>query len=139
MENSLYKRIGGDEAVRAAVNKMYDKILVDAELAPFFEHVNVATLRHSQTAFVIFAFGGYNEPHHSSDLNVGKRNILDKYTGVNLRAVHTRAVAQGLSDRHFDLVAGHLEQSMRELGVAEELIAEAMAIVGSTREAVLNK
>jgi hemoglobin len=119
---SLFERIGGDSAVRATVMKMYDKILADEKLAPFFENIDVDALRHSQMAFVTYAFGG---PNH--------------YSGQNMRIAHKNAVSKGLSDEHFDLVAGHLKKSMEELNVPEELISEVLAIVGATRNDVLNK
>ena len=122
MSKTLYERIGGDAAVRTTVMKMYDKILDDAELAPFFDTIDVDTLRLSQSAFVTYAFGG---PNH--------------YTGKALRTAHAGSVANGLSDRHFDLVATHLKTAMEELNVPADLIAEALAIVGSTRADVLNK
>lgn len=120
MIQNLYERIGGESAVRATVIKMYDKILDDEELAPFFENIDVEKLRLSQSAFVTYAFGG---PNH--------------YSGKSLRNAHADAVSRGLSDRHFDLVAAHLKSAMQELNVPAELIDEAMAIVGSTRKDVL--
>lgn len=123
MENpSLYKRIGGEAAVRATVTKLYDKLLSDDEVAPFFENSNVETLRHSQTAFVTFAFGG---PNH--------------YTGKTMRKAHEKSVTQGLTDRHFDLVTHHLKEAMQELSVPANLIAEALDIVEDTRDDVLNR
>jgi hemoglobin len=122
MTKTLYERIGGSAAVSAAVIKMYDKILSDNALAPFFENIDVNTLRLSQKAFVTYAFGGPNQ-----------------YSGKSLRAAHENAVNNGLSDTHFDRVATHLRTAMQELNVAAELIDEAMAIVGSTRADVLNK
>jgi hypothetical protein len=44
-----------------------------------------------------------------------------------------------MSDIHFDLVATHLKAAMEELSVPANLIAEALAIVGSTRADVLNQ
>jgi hemoglobin len=122
MNKSLFERIGGEGAVKATVIKMYDKILDDAELAPFFENINVDKLRLSQSAFVTYAFGG---PNH--------------YTGKSLRAAHKGAVTQGISDRHFDLVATHLKSAMQELNVPADLINEALTIVGSTRKDVLGQ
>lgn len=120
MSKTLYERIGGEAAVRATVIKMYDKILDDNELAPFFDSIDVDKLRLSQSAFVTYAFGG---PNH--------------YSGKSLRSAHASAVSQGLSDRHFDLVASHLKSAMQELNVPEPLIDEALTIVGSTRKDVL--
>jgi hemoglobin len=122
MGKTLFERIGGEGAVRATVIKMYDKVLDDAELAPFFENIDVDKLRLSQTAFVTYAFGG---PNH--------------YTGSSLRSAHKNAVEHGLSDNHFDAVARHLKAAMEELSVPADLISEALAIVGSTRKDVLGQ
>lgn len=122
MSKSLYERVGGEAAVKATVIKMYDKILSDDELAPFFDDVDVERLRLSQSAFVTYAFGGPNN-----------------YTGKSMRIAHAGAVARGLNDHHFDLVAGHLKSAMQELKVPSELIDEALTIVASTRNDVLGK
>lgn len=122
MNASLFERIGGEAVVKATVIKMYDKILGDDELAPFFDDIDVDKLRLSQSAFVTFAFDGPNQ-----------------YNGKSLRAAHEGAVSHGLNDRHFDLVALHLKSAMQELNVPDSLIDEALAIVGSTRKDVLNQ
>ena len=120
MAKSLFERIGGESAVQATVIKMYSKILDDEALAPFFEDIDVEKLRLSQSAFVTYAFGG---PNH--------------YTGKGLRHAHAGAVANGMNSMHFDLVATHLQSAMEELNVPADLIAEALAIVGSTRADIL--
>ncbi len=122
MSKPLFERIGGEAAVKATVIKMYDKILDDEELAPFFDNIDVDRLRLSQSAFVTYAFGG---PNH--------------YSGKSLRTAHAGAVSHGLNDRHFDLVATHLKSAMQELNVPADLIDEALAIVGSTRQDVLGQ
>ncbi len=122
MTKPLFERIGGDAAVKATVIKMYDKILLDDELAPFFDNIDVDKLRLSQSAFVTYAFGG---PNH--------------YTGKGLRTAHAGAVSNCLNNSHFDLVATHLKSAMEELNVPADLIAEALAIVGSTRADVLGQ
>ncbi len=119
---SLYERIGGGEAVKATVALLYDKILSDPILIPFFQDIDVDRLRSSQSAFVTMAFGG---PAH--------------YTGASLRKAHERLVARGLSDAHFDQVATHLKSAMEDLGVPPSLIQEALRIVETTRPDVLNR
>lgn len=119
---SLYNRIGGKEAVQATVTKLYGKILTDNLLNRFFDPDNIEQLKRSQIAFITMAFGG---PHD--------------YTGEDLRTAHAPYIEQGLSDKHFDAVAGHLAETMRELGVDEGLIEEALAIVETTRAPVLGK
>lgn len=122
MSASLFDRIGGDVAVTATVIKLYEKILDDDLLSPFFENTDVDTLRQSQIAFVTYAFGG-----------------ATNYTGRSLRLAHAGSVKKGLSDVHFDRVAKHLKTSMAELGVDHDLIDQAIKIVASTRNDVLNR
>lgn len=122
MTESLYERIGGQAAVEAAVNKLYEKILADASLSEFFSETDMGALHRSQTAFVTYAFGGPNN-----------------YSGKTLRIAHRKAVENGLNDAHFDAVATHLKDAMHELNVPVELIDEAITIVASTRDDVLNR
>ena len=122
MSTTLYERIGGEDAVKATVLKMYEKILRDDRLAEYFEHVDVDKLRRKQSAFVTMAFGG---PH--------------EYEGRDLRTAHAKLVKSGLSDTHFNAVAEHLQSAMLDLNVPQDLIDEALAIVGATRNDVLNR
>ncbi len=122
MSTTLFDKIGGEAAVNATVAKLYVKILDDDLLAPYFDDIDIERLRRSQSAFVIMAFGGPNS-----------------YNGQGLRAAHSRLVENGLSDVHFDAVANHLADSMKELGVEKELIDEAIATVETTRNDILNK
>lgn len=119
---SLFERIGGESAVTATVFKMYEKILEDPILIPFFENIDVQRLRLSQSAFVTYAFGG---PHH--------------YTGKSMRVAHHHAVENGLTNLHFDRVSLHLKAAMQELNVPNALIEEALAIVNTTRADVLGQ
>ena len=120
-DNPLYHRLGGRLTVELTVAKLYDKILKDPLLKPFFAETRMEDLQHSQTAFVIMAFGG---PHH--------------YKSVDLRSAHMHSKLHGLTHKHFDATADHLADSMRELNIDEGLIDEAMAIVETTRADVLN-
>ena len=40
---------------------------------------------------------------------------------------------------HFDAVAGHLKDTLAELGVPEDVVGEVMDIAGGTRDDVLNR
>jgi len=119
---SLFERIGGEEAVTSAVGIMYAKLMADPELAPFFAGIDVDRLIKKQIAFMTVAFGG---PHD--------------HTARDLRSAHAPFVARGLGDRHFDAVAGHLAAALRELQVPEGLVGEVLGVVGSTRKDVLGK
>lgn len=47
-KTSLFDKLGGPEAVRAAVDVFYGKIMADEALVPFFEGVNMAKQKMKQ-------------------------------------------------------------------------------------------
>ncbi len=120
MKKTLYKRLGGEAAVDAAVDIFYRKVLADGSIARFFESTDMNAQREKQKAFLTMAFGGPKD-----------------YTGKDLRTAHAKLVKNGLNGEHFGAVAKHLEDTLKELGVAPNLIKEVMTIAGSTRNDVL--
>jgi methyl-accepting chemotaxis protein len=121
-EKSLFQRIGGRDAVEAAVDIFYDKVLKDNRIKQFFVGVDMAQQRKKQKVFLTFAFGG-----------------APNYSGKNLRKAHEKMVEQGMNDSHFDAVIENLGATLKELNVPGDLIQEAAAIALSTRKDVLNK
>ena len=120
-EPSLYEKLG-DEAIAKAVDKFYEKVLADDRVNGFFKGVDMDRQRAMQTAFLTYAFGG---PNH--------------YEGRDLRAVHAHLVARGLNDTHFDIIVEHLGNTLKEMGVSDEDIAQAAKVANSVRNDVLNK
>jgi hemoglobin len=119
---SLYDQLGGEAAVNAAVDVFYRKVLVDDRIGRFFDDVDMDRQIGKQKSFLTMAFGG-----------------PVAYTGKDLRAGHTRLVAMGLNDSHFDAVVELLGQSLTELNVPADLIAQVTAIAKSTRADILNR
>ncbi len=120
---SLFEQLGGRAAVDAAVEKFYARLLNDNRVNFFFEGVDMARQRAKQKAFMTYAFGG-----------------APNYSGLSMRKAHEKLVRdKGLNDSHFDIVAGHLMATLDELGVPAALSSQVMAIVGSTRDDVLNR
>ena len=122
MSESVYDRIGGEAAMDAAVDLFYRKVLADDRINQFFEGVDMERQAAKQKAFLTMALGG---PHN--------------YTGKDMRAGHAHLVERGLNDSHFDAVMENLGATLTELGVPDELIAEAAAIAESTRNDVLGR
>jgi len=120
MSETLYEKLGGEKAVDAAVDIFYQKVLADPRINQFFEGVEMVKQGRMQKNFLTFAFGG---PHN--------------YDGRNMRAAHSKLVAKGLNDSHFDAVAGHLVATLQELGVAQVLIDEVAVVAESVRSDVL--
>jgi hemoglobin len=119
---SVYERIGGQAAVDAAVDIFYRKVLVDDRISRFFDDVDMDHQIAKQKAFLTMAFGG-----------------PVAYSGKDMRNGHARLVQRGLNDSHFNAVVELLGQTLTELNVAPELIAEVAAIAESTRADVLNR
>jgi hemoglobin len=119
---SLYTDIGGEGAVNAAVDIFYRKVLKDDRIRRFFEGVDMEKQAAKQKTFLTMAFGG---PHN--------------YTGEDMRKGHAHLVAKGLNDSHFDAVMENLGNTLKELNVPGNLIAQAAAIAESTRNDVLGR
>jgi methyl-accepting chemotaxis protein len=107
---SLYERIGGRDAIEAAVAEMYRRVLPDPLLAPFFEGTDTDRLEQMLADLVSAAFGGPVD-----------------YDGADVVAVHR---GLGIEQAHMDAVVAHLVASLESLGVPGELIAEGLSIIG---------
>jgi hemoglobin len=119
-ELSLYDRLGGSQAIGAATEIFYRKVLADPLLVSYFDDVDMDRQIAKQTAFLTMALGGPNG-----------------YTGDDLRTAHAKLA--GLSDEHVDRVIGHLAETLKELGVQDADIAAVGAVAASVRNDVLNR
>lgn len=99
---TTYETIGGRDAVLAAVDEFYDRVLDDQTLAPKFEGINLARLKKHQVDFLSTALGGE-----------------DVYTGRELSVAHA---GLGITDEEFERVVDHLVATLMHLGVAPEII-----------------
>ena len=119
---TLFEQLGGEAAVDAAVDIFYRKVLADHRINRFFDGVDMDTQAAKQKAFLTMAFGGPNN-----------------YSGKDMRDAHARFVKMGLNDSHFDAVVENLAETLIELGVSQELIAQVAAIAETTRTDILGK
>lgn len=117
-DKSLYDQLGGKDAVSAAVDIFYQKVLADEHINHFFKNIDMESQTRKQKIFLTYAFGG-----------------IPSYSGQNMRDAHKHLT---LDDSHFDAVAGHLNATLEELNVPEDLISKVMDIAASTRDDVLN-
>ncbi len=121
--STLFERLGGDAAVDAAVDKFYFKVLADERIKHFFEGVDMKRQANHQKNFLKFAFGG-----------------RDAYSGKSMRDAHKHLVEKmGLNDSHFDAVVENLGATLKDMGVADDLIGEVAAAAETLRADVLNK
>ncbi|MEE9285656.1 MAG: chemotaxis protein CheW [Dehalococcoidia bacterium] len=114
---TLYEELGGEPAVTAAVDQLYQRILADATLKPFFDEGRIDGLKKQQRAFITQALGGPAQ-----------------YQGQSMSEAHA---GMGITDDHFDRVAGHLSDTLAGLGVGDELAARVLAVVASLRSEIV--
>ena len=119
---TIYEQLGGAEAVEAAVDIFYRKILSDDRVSRFFDDIDMDVQAAKQKAFLTMAFGG---PHN--------------YSGKDLRAGHARIQSIGLNDTHVDAVIELLGATLQELDVPDALIQQVAAIANSVRSDVLGR
>lgn len=115
---TLFERLGGQNAVDAAVDIFYKKVMADPHINHFFKNVDMPAQIKKQKRFLAMAFGG------------------PQYPGPGLRKAHAHLK---LDDSHFDAVAGHLQKTLEELKMPADMIGEVMTIAASTRNDVLNR
>ena len=118
-EVTLFERIGGVPAIKATVDGLYERVLNDPTLAPFFEKVNLRWLKSQQNAFFIQALGG-----------------PAVYKGKDMKTAHAH---MAISQEHFQAVAGHLVAVMTELSVPSSLIDEVVGVVAPLSGEIVTK
>ncbi|MDC0534740.1 group 1 truncated hemoglobin [Francisellaceae bacterium] len=122
MKETLYERLGGQNAVDTAVDIFYRKVLVDDRVNFFFDDVDMDKQIPKQKAFLTMVFGGPN-----------------KYTGKDMREGHKHLLTRGLNDTHVDVIIEHLGGTLKELGAKDEDIQQVADIANSVRDDVLNR
>ncbi|SNS70637.1 group I truncated hemoglobin [Actinomadura mexicana] len=106
---SIYESIGGEEALAAVVDGLYERILADDALSAFFVGTRLNKLKGRQVEFFAQALGG-----------------PAVYQGGSMKDVH---LGLGIERAHFDRVAEHLTASLAAAGVPAATIAEIAAVL----------
>ena len=119
MIENLYELIGGQETIKAATERFYERVLEDESLRPFFEGTDMAHLRSRQVMFISMLLGGR------------------VYTGKEIHAAHAAVREHGLNAAQFDLFLQHFRAALEEVGVKPESAEKIMKPLESKRKAVL--
>lgn len=108
------------QAVDVAVNVFYAHVMNDERINHFFRWVDMETQSYKMKTFLAYALG--------APLN---------FSGKSLKESHSHLVKAGLNDAHFDAVLENLVATLRELGIAEDLIKQVGKIAEGTRDDIL--
>jgi hemoglobin len=117
-ETPLCKRIGGEPTIRAAVDRFYERVLAEPSLSHFFSGVGMSRLKAHQFAFLSQALGGPKQ-----------------YSGSSMSEAHARLA---IERHHFDSVAVHLVETLRELGVSEDIVGEVATAITPLSSQIVN-
>lgn len=116
---SIYDSIGGEPALVAVVDDLYQRVTADPELAGFFAGTNMAKLKGRQVEFFAAALGG-----------------PQAYTGATMREAHR---GRGIGQKHFNLVAGHLIAALSAADVPDKTINDITGLLGLLAEDIVSR
>ena len=114
---SHYERIGGAATIRLAVDRFYQLLVVDPDLAPYFADVDLPALKRHQVRLLSMVLGGPAE-----------------YDGRELETAHA---GLGITDAHYTKVADYLTGVLRELGAPPDVIEATASVVDSVRASIV--
>lgn len=118
MEKSLFEKYGGFSKVSRIVLSLYDRLLDDDDLGPFFDDVNMGKLVDHQTKFVSSLLGG---PASFSD-----DHLVRAHAHMDIK------------DLHFDKLCELLTETLSEHGMKEQDI-ETVITAFDARRSILRK
>lgn len=114
---SIYDRLGGHDAVGLAVDRLYERLLADPELAGYFAGRDIDRLVRHMRSFFAAAVGGPG-----------------LYRGRNMSAAHA---GLQITEDHFDRTVQHVVAVLRDLGVDASLISDVGATLTPLRAIVV--
>ena len=118
---SLYNELGGEEALTAALDRFYEKVMEDPKVSVFFDGMSVEQIKDKQKKFWAIALGGEAE-----------------YDGRNMHDAHESPRQRGLTEDLFDRFVGHFRSTLEEFEVPEDKIEQVMAVTDQHKSEVLS-
>jgi hemoglobin len=112
-----YDLIGGGRAVSAVVDRFYELVLADPELAPYFTSTDMNRLKRHQVLLISQVLGGPAE-----------------YDGRDLRDAHE---GRGISTADFNRVVAHLVTVLTEADVPPAVIGRVGEALGGTAKEIV--
>jgi hemoglobin len=106
-------------AIRRAVEIFYEKLLADPALVGMWKDANMPRLKAHQRAFLLQALGG-----------------PALYSGREMKTAHA---GLGISDEQYSRTLAHLVDSLREVGVAKDVVERATVDVQGLRALIVER
>ena len=118
MDQTLFEKYGGFSVISKIVLDLYDRLMDDEVVGPFFDDIDFAKQVDHQTKFVSSLMGG-----------------PASYTDDQIEKLHNHLT---IAEHHFDQLTKILGQVLRDHGVSNE---DAETVIGefSNRQALVVK
>ena len=111
----IYDKIGQEIGIQRLVVNLYDRVMADADLKPFFTGVDLDRLRAHQVSMYQALFG------------------LGEYDGVDLSIVHADL---GINGSHFDRLLDHVRDTLISFGLSDDDQAAVMGWLEQQRAGI---
>lgn len=117
MDQTLFQKYGGFSKVSKIVLELYERLLDDEEVGPFFDDIEMSRIVDHQTKFVSSLMGG-----------------PASYTDDQLAKMHHHLT---IADAHFDRLEAILAATLADHGVSPEDVDTIVGEFESRRSLVL--
>ena len=118
MSETLYDRLGGEDAISAVVDEFYDRVLADEQVAHYFDDVDMDRQRAHQTQFLSTVAGGPVD-----------------YSGDDMETAHEHL---GITEPDFGAITGHLEAALVEFDVPRTEIDAVLEAVAAYEDDIVS-
>ena len=116
MNDCLYERLGGYDAIAAVVEDLMPRLMHDSELGRFWAHRGDDGLAREKQLLVDFLCASAGGPLY--------------YKGRDMKRTH---IGMRISNRDWELFLGHLTATLEKFNVPERERQEVFAFVESTK------
>ena len=110
---TLYEVVGGTEALKLAVDRFYERVVADPQLAHFFEGQDIPRVKRHQVLLLSQVLGGPAE-----------------YSGRRLGEAHAQL---RITEADYDRVVEHLLGTLRGLAVEDSVVSAVEGVVAGVR------
>ena len=110
-QQTLFERVGGEQAIAELIHEFYDCVLADPELTPFFKNTSMDKLRRMMREFFSAALDG-----------------PITYTGRPLGYVHH---GRDITKHHFALYVGHLIDILHGHGIKDQDVQDIISRINT--------
>lgn len=117
MPTSIFDELGGDAALTAAVDGLYDRLVPDPLTGPYFDGVVMSDLKRHLRMFLAAALGG-----------------PALYRGRDMRSAHARL---GITPEAWDRTVDHVIGVLADLGVDADLADRVVAHLAPLRDQIV--